>query len=138
MALAPPLVVTFGVIAILAVSGYWLMKPTVRENPGVAVYKPPAANVLEYGWGAKSLEVEQAANGVAEAANAKLKLEPTAIARAKSTDVVDEAWAAAKSNQKTKAARVPQRQDASRQSQPRPAQHAQPTFAQRPFRLWAN
>src|SRR5919197_541932 len=54
MALAPALAIILGLVSLFAVGGYWMMKPTVLNNPGVAVYQPPAAaKVLDAGSEAK-------------------------------------------------------------------------------------
>ena len=140
MALVPPLVVVIGLLTTFAVAGYWLMRPTVLNNPGVAVYQPPAAKVLEYGSGAKLAEIELAANAAALKANEKFGFQPALLARAKSTDAVDER-VAPKPKQKTRTARVQKRQDGSWQNQPGmawPLWPNQSRFAQRPFRMWAN
>jgi hypothetical protein len=133
--------VVIGLVTMLAVAGYWLMKPTVVKNPGLAVYKPPVAKVLDYGWGARLADVELAANEVAHEANQKLGIEPSLLARAQSPDVGERSVAAAEPKQKAKAASVHKRQDPPGQSPPRAAQRqgqAQPAFAQWPFRMWAN
>src|SRR5262245_33400420 len=142
MPLALPLMVVIGVVTMLAVAGYWLMKPTVVKNPGLAVYKPPAAKVLDYGWGPRLADVELAANEVAHEANEDLGFQASLLARAQSTDSAGErSVAAAEPKQKAKAARAQKRPDAPGQSPPRAAPRqgsAQPAFAQWPFRMWAN
>jgi hypothetical protein len=143
MAFTLPLMVVIGLVTMLAVAGYWLMKPTVLKNPGLAVYKPPAAaKVLDYGWGDRLPDVELAANEAAHEANQKLGIEPSLLARAQSTDGADErSPVAAAPKQKVKTVRAHKRQDAPGQSPQRAAQRqgpAQPAFAQWPFRMWAN
>jgi hypothetical protein len=122
MALAPPLVITIGLITLLAIAGYWLMKPTVHTNPGVAAYAPPAAaKVLGYAWEDKSAAVDRAANEVAEGENKKLGLAPPVVAGGQGQQdlVAQPSAVAAAPRQTTRAARTQRRQDASAQSRSR-------------------
>ena len=84
MALAPAMIIIMGLLTALTIAGYRLMQPTVSPNPGVVAYEPPAAKVLNPGWGANVAAVETAANKVADAENAKLGLRPALLARAQS------------------------------------------------------
>jgi hypothetical protein len=85
MALAPALVIILGLVSLFAVGGYWLMKPTVLKNPGVAVYQAPAAaKVLDTGLEAKLIAAEQAATAAADKENRKLGLAANASANTKS------------------------------------------------------
>lgn len=117
MSLVPALVIVVGMVSAFAVAGYWLMKPTIVANPGVAVYKAPAANVLAYGGEARQLAAEQAATAVADQENRKLGLAPTVVATPKASD---DRVVAATPRQAT--ARVQKRQDAPGQNAPRVAQ----------------
>ena len=85
MAFAPAMIIITGLLIALTVVGYRLMQPTVSPNPGVAAYEPPAATVLNPGWGSNVAAIEAAANKVADAENAKLGLRPALLARAQST-----------------------------------------------------
>jgi hypothetical protein len=128
-ALAPPLVITAGLITLLAVAGYLLMKPTVHKNPGVAAYEPPAATkVLDYGWGPKSAAVERAANEVAEGENRKLGLRSPVIASMQNQHSAVDAFAPTPT-QNARTARVQKRQDTSAQSQPRLSQREPASFS---------
>ena len=44
--LAAAFAVSVGVCAVLALGYYWLLKPTVFENRGLAAYKPPPKTVV--------------------------------------------------------------------------------------------
>ncbi len=119
MSLVPPLVIALGLVAAFAVGGYWLMKPTVLRNPGVAAYQRPAsAKVLDSGSD-KLLAAELAANALADKENKKLGLASTVVAGAKPAERADRSAMAAAPKQ-TRTARVQRRQDAP--SQPRVAQ----------------
>src|SRR5262249_2925570 len=61
---------------LFAVGGYWLMKPTVLANPGVAAYQAPrtTAKVLDPGSDAKRIAAEAAATATADRENRKLGL----------------------------------------------------------------
>ncbi len=92
MALAPALVIILGLVSLFAVGGYWLMKPTVLKNPGVAAYQPPAAaKMLDGNSEAKLVAAERAATAAADKENRKLGLAANASAAPKSADgrVVD-------------------------------------------------
>jgi hypothetical protein len=129
MALAPALVIILGLVSLLAVGGYWMMKPTVLKNPGVAVYQPPAAaKVLDSGSEARLIAAEQAATAAADKENRKLGLAANASANTKSAEV-----AAPRHTTTQAAARVQKRPDAADQA--RVAQRApQPFFGL--FRLF--
>jgi len=87
MALAPALVIVLSLVALFAVGGYWLMKPTVLKNPGVAAYRPPAAaKVLDTNSEAKLVAAEAAATAAADKENRKLGLAANASAAPKSAD----------------------------------------------------
>jgi hypothetical protein len=139
MALAPALVIVLGLVSLFGVGGYWLMKPTVLKNPGVAVYQPPAAaKVLDTGSEARAIAAEQAATASADKENRKLGLAANASANPKSGDSRPAATAAAPKQTTTQTtaqsqARVQKRPDA--HDQPRVAQRApQPFFGL--FRLF--
>jgi hypothetical protein len=92
MALAPALVIILGLVSLFAVGGYWLMKPTVLKNPGVAAYHAPAAaKMLDGNSEAKLVAAERAATAAADKENRKLGLAANASAAPKSADgrVVD-------------------------------------------------
>jgi hypothetical protein len=92
MALAPALVIILGLVSLFAVGGYWLMKPTVLKNPGVAAYQAPAAaKMLDGNSEAKLVAAERAATAAADKENRKLGLAANASAAPKSADgrVVD-------------------------------------------------
>jgi hypothetical protein len=75
MALAPAFVIILVLVSLFAVGGYWLMKPTVLKNPGVAAYQPPAAaRVLEANSEAKLVAAEAVATAAADKENRKLGL----------------------------------------------------------------
>jgi len=85
MALAPALVIILGLVSLFAVGGYWLMKPTVLKNPGVAAYQPPAAaKVLDANFEAKQAAAEAAATAAADKENRKLGLAANASVAPKS------------------------------------------------------
>jgi hypothetical protein len=87
MALAPALVIILALVSLFAVGGYWLMKPTVLKNPGVAAYRPPAAaKLIDANSDAKLEAAEQAATAVAAKENRKLGLAANASAAPKSAD----------------------------------------------------
>src|SRR5215470_2950013 len=84
MALAPALAIILGLVSLFAVGGYWLMKPTVLKNPGVAVYQPPAGTkILDAGSEAKLIAAEAAATATADKENRKLGLAANASANTK-------------------------------------------------------
>jgi len=130
MALAPALVIILGLVSLLAVGGYWMMKPTVLKNPGVAVYQPPAAaKVLDSGSEAKLIAAEQTATAAADKENRKLGLAANASGNSRSGDSRPAEVAAPRQSP----ARVQKRQDAADQA--RVAQRApQPFFGL--FRLF--
>jgi hypothetical protein len=87
MALAPALLIVLGLVSLLGVGGYWLMKPTVLKNPGVAAYHPPAAaKVLDTNSEAKLIAAEAAATAAADKENRKLGLAANASVAPKSAD----------------------------------------------------
>src|SRR5438309_549856 len=87
MALAPALVIILGLVSLFAVGGYWLMRPTVLKNPGVAAYQPPAAaKVLDANFDAKLMAAEAAAAAAADKENRKLGLAANASVAPKSAD----------------------------------------------------
>jgi hypothetical protein len=87
MALAPALVIILGLVSLFAVGGYWLMKPTVLKNPGVAAYQAPAAaKMLDGNSEAKLVAAERAATAAADKENRKLGLAANASAAPKSAD----------------------------------------------------
>jgi len=87
MAVAPAIVIILGLVSLFAVGGYWLMKPTVLKNPGVAAYHPPvAAKVLDTNSEAKLMAAEAAASAAADKENRKLGLAANASAAPKSAD----------------------------------------------------
>jgi len=124
MALAPALAIILGLVSVLAVGGYWMMKPTVLKNPGVAVYQPPAgAKVLDAGSDAKLIAAEAAATAAADKENRKLGLAANASANTKSDARQPEIVTVPKQT----TARVHKRPDAP--EQPRVAQRTpQPLF----------
>lgn len=136
MALAPALAIVLGLVSLLAVGGYWMMRPTVLKNPGVAVYQPPAATkVLDMGSEAKLIAAEQAATAAADKENRKLGLAANASANSRSGDSRPaEAVAAPRQTTSQTTARVQRRPDAADQA--RVAQRApqQPFFGL--FRLF--
>src|SRR5262245_18492754 len=133
MALAPALVIILGLVSLLTVGGYWMMKPTVLKNPGVAVYQPPAATkVLDSGSEARLIAAEHAATAAADKENRKLGLAANASANTRSGESrLAEVAAPRQTTQAT--ARVPKRPDAAEPA--RVAQRApQPFFGL--FRLF--
>jgi hypothetical protein len=87
MAVAPAIIIILGLVSLFAVGGYWLMKPTVLKNPGVAVYQPPAATkLLDANSNAKQLAAEAAASATADKENRKLGLAANASVAPKSAD----------------------------------------------------
>jgi len=132
MALAPALALIVGLVSLFAVGGYWLMKPTVLANPGVAVYQPPAAaKVLEAGSEVKLIAAEAAATAAANKENRKLGLAANASANSKSVDArPPEVVAVPKQTTAQTTARVQRHPDVP--DQPRVAQRApQPLFGWR-------
>jgi hypothetical protein len=118
MAVAPAIIIILGLVSLFAVGGYWLMKPTVLKNPGVAAYQPPAAaKVLDVNSNAKQVAAEAAATATADKDNRKLGLAANASAAPKSADG-RAAEGPATSKQST--ARVQRRHDV--QAPPRVAQ----------------
>jgi len=131
MSLVPALVIVLGLVSAFAVGGYWLMKPTVVSNPGVAAYKAPAgAKVLDAGYETKQIAAERAANAVADRENRKLGLAANASAGPRSND----GPAVVAATPRQAAARVQKRPDVPGQNQPRVAQREQP--AQSFFGQW--
>jgi hypothetical protein len=93
MALAPALVVVLGLVSLFAVGGYWLMRPTVFANPGVAAYQAPTttakvttAKIMDPGSDAKRMAAEAAATATADRENRKLGLAANASVTPKSSD----------------------------------------------------
>src|SRR5262245_22976228 len=87
MALAPALVIILGLVSVFAVCGYWIMRPTVLKNPGVAVYqRPVGAKVLDARLDAKLIAAEAAATAAADKENRKLGLAANASANTKPGD----------------------------------------------------
>ena len=87
MALAPALVIILVLVSLFAVGGYWLMKPTVLKNPGVAAYHAPAAaKMLDGNSEAKLVAAERAATAAADKENRKLGLAANASAPPRSAD----------------------------------------------------
>jgi hypothetical protein len=134
MALAPALVIILGLVSLFAVGGYWMMKPTVLKNPGVAVYQPPAAaKVLDSGSEAKLIAAEQTATAAADKENRKLGLAANASGNSRSGDSRPAEVAAPRQTTAQSPARVQKRPDAADQA--RVAQRApQPFFGL--FRLF--
>jgi hypothetical protein len=48
LCLAAGVAFRLGIYVLPAFAFYWLMQPTVRENHGIAAYKPPPATVVVY------------------------------------------------------------------------------------------
>jgi hypothetical protein len=120
MALAPAFVIILVLVSLFAVGGYWLMRPTVLKNPGVAAYQPPAAaKVLDANSGARLVAAEAAATAAADKENRKLGLAANASVAPKSADgrAVEGPVAP-----KQTTARVHKRHDAPGQAPPRVAQ----------------
>jgi hypothetical protein len=87
MALAPALAIILCLVSLFAVGGYWLMKPTVLKNPGVAAYhRPAAAKVLDTNSEAKLIAAEAAATAAADKENRRLGLAANASVARKSAD----------------------------------------------------
>jgi hypothetical protein len=87
MALAPALVIVLGLVSLFAVMGYWLMKPTVLKNPGVAAYHAPAAaKMLDAKSEAKLIAAAAAATAAADKENRRLGFAANASAAPKSAD----------------------------------------------------
>jgi hypothetical protein len=87
MALAPAIAIILALVTVFAVGGYWMMKPTVLKNPGVAAYQAPAsAKVLDAGSEAKLIAAEAAATATADKENRKLGLAANASANIRSGD----------------------------------------------------
>ena len=120
MAVAPAIIIILGLVSLFAVGGYWLMKPTVLKNPGVAAYQPPAAaKVLDANSNAKQVAAEAAASAVADKENRKLGLAANASGAPKSADGrAVEGPATPKQN----TARVQRRHEVPGQAPPRVAQ----------------
>jgi hypothetical protein len=132
MALAPALVVILVLVSLFAVGGYWLMKPTVLKNPGVAAYQPPAAaKVLDNNSEARLIAAEAAATAAANKENRKLGLAANASVAPNAsiaTRSADGRAVEGPATPKQTAARVQKRQDAG-QSPPRVAQRdSAPSF----------
>jgi hypothetical protein len=120
MALAPALVIILGLVSLFAVGGYWLMKPTVLKNPGVAAYQPPAAaKMLDANFEAKQVAAEAAATAAADKENRKLGLAANASVAPKSADGRPVEGPA---TPKQTTARVQKRHDVPGQAPPRVAQ----------------
>jgi hypothetical protein len=86
MALAPAFVIILVLVSLFAVGGYWLMKPTVLKNPGVAAYQPPAAaKVLDNNSEARLIAAEATATAAADKENRKLGLAANASVAPKSS-----------------------------------------------------
>ena len=125
MALAPALVIILGLVSLFAVGGYWLMKPTVLKNPGVAAYQPPAAaKVLDANFEAKLVAAEAAATAAAEKENRKLGLAANASVAPKSVapKSADGRAVEGPATPKQTTARVQKRHDMPSQAPPRVAQ----------------
>jgi len=125
MALAPALVIILGLVSLFAVGGYWLMKPTVLKNPGVAAYQPPAAaKVLDTNFEAKLVAAEAAATAAAEKENRQLGLAANASVAPKSVapKSADGRAVEGPATPKQTTARVQKRHDVPGQAPPRVAQ----------------
>jgi hypothetical protein len=131
MALAPAFVIILVLVSLFAVGGYWLMKPTVLKNPGVAAYQPPAAaRVLDANSEAKLVAAEAVATAAADKENRKLGLAANASVAPKSAGgrAIDGRAVEGPATPKQTTARVQKRQDAG-QPPPRVAQReAAPSF----------
>jgi len=124
MALAPALVIVLVLVSLFAVGGYWLMKPTVLKNPGVAAYQPPAAaKVLDANSEARLVAAEAVATAAADKENRKLGLAANASVTTKSAGgrAIDGRAVEGPATPKQTTARVQKRQDAG-QAPPRVAQ----------------
>jgi len=125
MALAPALVIILGLVSLFAVGGYWLMKPTVLKNPGVAAYQPPAAaKVLDTNFEAKQVAAEAAATAAADKENRKLGLAANASVAPRSVapKSADGRAVEGPATPKQTTARVQKRRDVPGQAPPRVAQ----------------
>ena len=125
MALAPAFIIILVLVSLFAGGGYWLMKPTVFKNPGVAAYHPPAAaKVLDNNSEVKLIAAEAAATAAADKENRKLGLAANASVAPKSGAAPKSADGRAiegSATPKQTTARVHKRQDAPGQA-PRVAQ----------------
>jgi hypothetical protein len=123
MALAPAFVIILVLVSLFAVGGYWLMKPTVLKNPGVAAYQPPAAaKVLDNNSEARLIAAEATATAAADKENRKLGLAANASVAPKSGVAPKSAdGRAVEGSAKQTTARVQKRQDPG-QAPPRVAQ----------------
>jgi hypothetical protein len=111
MALAPALVIILGLVSLFAVVGYWLMKPTVLKNPGVAAYHAPAAaKMLDANSEAKLIAAAAAATAAADKENRRLGFAANASAAPNGPATPKQT------------ARVQRRHDAPGQAPPRVAQ----------------
>ena len=125
MALAPALVIILGLVSLFAVGGYWLMKPTVLTNPGVAAYQPPAAaKVLDANFEGKLAAAEAAATAAADKENRKLGLAANASVAPKSVapKSADGRAVEGPATPKQTTARAQRRPDVPGQAPPRVAQ----------------
>ena len=123
MALAPALVIVLVPVSLFAVGGYWLMKPTVLKNPGVAAYQPPAAaKVLDANSEARLVAAEAVATAAADKENRKLGLAANASVTTKSAGgrAIDGRAVEGPAAPKQTTARVQKRQEG--QAPPRVAQ----------------
>ena len=125
MALAPAFVIILVLVSLFAVGGYWLMKPTVLKNPGVAAYQPPAAaKVLDVNSEARLVAAEAVATAAADKENRKLGLAANASVAPNASVTTKSAGGRAvegSATPKQTTARVQKRQDAG-QAPPRVAQ----------------
>jgi hypothetical protein len=132
MALVPAFVIILVLVSLFAVGGYWLMRPTVLKNPGVAAYQPPAATkVLDAHSDARLVAAEAAATAAADKENRKLGLAANASVAPKSADgrAVDGRAVDGPATPKQTTARVQKRQDAPGHAPPRVAEReAAPPF----------
>jgi len=125
MALASALVIILVLVSLFAVGGYWLMKPTVLKNPGVAAYQPPAAaKVPDANFEAKQVAAEAAATAAADKENRKLGLAANASVAPKSVapKSADGRAVEEPATPKQTSARVQKRHDVPGQAPPRVAQ----------------
>ena len=125
MALAPAFVIILVLVSLFAVGGYWLMKPTVLKNPGVAAYQAPAAaKMLDGNSEAKLVAAEAVATAAADKENRKLGLAANASVAPNASVTTKSAGGRAvegPATPKQTTARVQKRQDAG-QAPPRVAQ----------------
>ena len=139
MALAPAFVIIAVLVSLFAVGGYWLMKPTVLENPGVAAYQPPAATkVLDTNSEAKLVAAEATATAAADKENRKLGLTANALVAPNAsvaTKSADGRAVEGPATPKQTTARVQKRPDVPAQAPPRVAHReaAPPLFGWRLF-----